>query len=206
MFGKSFARSKKQNGNGNGSKFSGGHISKLLSASGRISLPALQKLCHMYSKEDFVKFMQEPALLGSAIQTGTLSTQSNFGNNEMNRTVLFEPEESEDPLSDSDTLKHAIYPLIKSEFSASTGNFFSIGRIEGNDLIMPDYAISKQHATIQIKRGSYLLKDYGSTNGTLVNGQHLEKKHTLLQNEDIISFARYEFAFLFPGSIYDMLA
>jgi pSer/pThr/pTyr-binding forkhead associated (FHA) protein len=70
---------------------------------------------------------------------------------------------------------------------------------------MPDYAISKNHALIEIKRDTYILKDCGSTNGTLLNGTRLQNKPVEVHDRDVISFARYEFTFLYPGSLYDTL-
>jgi hypothetical protein len=182
-----------------------GNISKMLNASGRIGLQTLQKLAKVYQKPEFIMFLQQPVLVGSSIQAGSLSTQTRMGNDEMNRTVIFEVDAAEEASSPSESLKHAIYPLVKSEYTTGARNFFSIGRVDGNDMIMPDYAISKQHAIIEIRRGSYLLKDNGSTNGTMLNGKRLEKKPMQVQDGDIIGFARYEFTFLFPESLYDML-
>ena len=72
-------------------------------------------------------------------------------------------------------------------------------------MIMPDYAISKQHAMLEIKRGNYTIMDCGSTNGTMVNGKRINKKPVSLQDGNVVGFARYEFTFLFPESLYDML-
>jgi pSer/pThr/pTyr-binding forkhead associated (FHA) protein len=94
---------------------------------------------------------------------------------------------------------------VRGEFATSSGAMFSIGRIDGNDLIMPDYVISKKHAIIEIKRSGYFLKDGGSTNGTTLKGVRLQNKPVPLHDRDVISFARYEFTFLFPGSLYDIL-
>ncbi|MGD8286888.1 MAG: FHA domain-containing protein, partial [Desulfobacterales bacterium] len=104
-----------------------------------------------------------------------------------------------------ETLKHAVYPLVKGEFASGAVNRFSIGRVDGNDMVMPDYAISKEHAFIEIRRGRYLLKDNTSTNGTKLNGKRVEDKPVGLVDGDIVSFARYEFTFLFPESLFDML-
>ena len=84
------------------------------------------------------------------------------------------------------------------------GSFY-IGRINGNDMIMPDYAISKRHAIIDIEDGKYYLRDAGSTNGTKINGSRLAKKRVMLKDKDVIGFARYEFTFLYPKSLYKML-
>ena len=213
MLGKAFGRSKKQKDTvprkGAGSvagQPSIGRISKMISASGRIGLPTLKHICEVYNREDFTKFMQQPALVGSAIHSGTLSAQVVVNNQGLNSTVLFEPaivEEDSGPPSDS--LQHAIYPLIKSDYATTARNTFFLGRIDGNDMIMPDYAISKQHAILEIKRGSYYIRDCGSTNGTMVNGTRLEKKPAKINDKDIIGFARYEFTFFFPEALYVML-
>jgi pSer/pThr/pTyr-binding forkhead associated (FHA) protein len=124
----------------------------------------------------------------------------------MNRTVIFEIDDGEEASSPSETLKHAIYPLVKGEYAAGPVNAFTIGRVDGNDMIMPDYAISKQHAILEIKRGCYTIRDCDSTNGTMVNGKRLDKKPVQLKDGDVVGFARYEFTFLFPESLFDMLS
>jgi len=182
-----------------------GGLARMISSAGRIGLTALQRMVQAVSREDFIRFMQQPVLAGAAIHMGTLAARSDAGS-QMNRTILFEPtSESGESVSASESLKHAIYPLVKGEYATSTGNVFSIGRVDGNDFIMPDYAISKNHAFIEIKRDTYILKDFSSTNGTLLNGTRLQDKPVEIRDRDVISFARYEFTFLFPGSLYDML-
>jgi hypothetical protein len=178
----------------------------LVNSAGRIGLNLLQRMVQTVSSEDFIRFMQKPVLAGSAIHLGTLAAQPDRGSREMNRTILFEPAgDGEDAVSASDSLKLAIYPLIKGEYATSTRDVFSIGRIDGNDFIMPDYAISKKHALIRTKSNSCFLKDCGSTNGTLLNGVRLQDKPEEVRDRDVISFARFEFAFLSPGSLYDTL-
>ncbi len=183
-----------------------GDITKMLNSSGRIALSTLQKLVKVYEKNKFEIFMEQPVLVGSSIQSGSLNLRKRASKEEMNRTVIFEVDEGEDAASPSETLKHAIYPLVKGGYGAGPLNSFTIGRVDGNDMIMPDYAISKQHAILEIKRGSYRIRDSESTNGTTVNGKRLEKKPVNLQNGDIVGFARYEFTFLYPEALYDMLS
>jgi Nif-specific regulatory protein len=48
------------------------------------------------------------------------------------------------------------------------GETISIGRIEGNDLILPMSHISSRHAVIRYRGGAYFLADLGSTNGSMV--------------------------------------
>jgi hypothetical protein len=183
-----------------------GDISTMLNASGRIALPTLQKLVKVYQKIKFKIFLEQPVLVGSSIQSGSLNLRKRASKEEMNRTVVFELDPAENTASPSETLKHAIYPLVKGEYASGPVNVLSVGRVDGNDMIMPDYAISKQHSILEIKRGNYTIMDCGSTNGTMVNGKRLDKKPVNLKDGDVVGFARYEFTFLFPESLYDMLS
>lgn len=182
-----------------------GDVSKMLNTSGRIALPTLEKLVKVYQKPEFAKFMGQALLVGSSIQSGSLNLRERSSKEAMNRTVIFEVDEGEEASSPSESLMHAIYPLVKGEFASGSISIFTIGRVDGNDMIMPDYAISKQHAILEIKRDNYFIRDCGSTNGTMVNGKRLDKKPVNLRDGDVVGFARYEFTFLFPESLYDML-
>ena len=212
MFGKALGLMKKQKKTADQSTGAGGKskaplvdISKMLNASGRIGLQMLQKMAKVYNKVEFERFMQHPVLVGSSIQAGSLATQNRHAKEELNKTVIFEVDTDETASSPSDSLKHAIYPLVKNEYSTGPVNIFSVGRVDGNDMIMPDYAISKQHAIIEIKRDNLLLRDGGSTNGTMINGKRVDKKPAQLRDKDVVAFARYEFTFFTPESLYDML-
>lgn len=184
-----------------------GNLSKMLSPAGRIALVTLGNLAREHDLESFVKFMRQPVLAGAAIHAGTVSTRTGDDGGEMNRTQIFEPMGADSgPTPSAEALRHAIYPLVKGPYAASKNrNTFSVGRIEGNDMIMPDYAVSKQHAVIEIVRGTYFIRDCGSTNGTMVNGTRLDKKKVAIKDKDVVGFARYEFTFLLPDSLYKML-
>jgi len=212
MFGKALGLMKKKKktaekstGAGGKTRAQLGDISKMLNASGRIGLQMLQKMAKVYNKVEFERFMQQPVLVGASVQAGSLSTQNRHAKEELNKTVIFEVDTDEAASSSSESLKHAIYPLVKNEYTTGPVNIFSIGRIDGNDMVMPDYAISKQQAIIEIKRGNYIIRDDGSTNGTLINGKRLDKKPVQIRDKDVVAFARYEFTFLLPESLYDML-
>jgi hypothetical protein len=214
MLGKTFARLKKQKKNEmtraassirSDNTLSLGRIAKMLSASGRVSLAALRKLAQEHEAEAFVRFIQRPVLVGSAIKSGTISS-AGMDNEALNSTQVFEPSKSQSSsISASESLKHAIYPLVKGEYPATPRGTFYIGRVNGNDMIMPDYAISKRHAIIDIEDGAYYIRDTGSTNGTKLNGSRLAKKREKLRDKDVIGFARYEFTFLYPKSLFKML-
>jgi hypothetical protein len=212
MLGKAFGLLGKQKktaapspGSGVTSKPPLGNISKMLNASGRISLQMLQKIVKVYTESEFERFIQQPVLVGSSVQAGSLGSHNRHAKDEINKTVIFKLDADDPGSGSSDSLQHAIYPLVKNEYASGSGNIFSIGRIDGNDMIMPDYAISKQHATIEIKRDTYFLRDGGSTNGTTINGKRLGKKAAQIRDKDVVAFARYEFTLYTPASLYAML-
>ncbi|MGD2037018.1 MAG: FHA domain-containing protein [Desulfobacterales bacterium] len=215
MLGRTFARFKKKKTDETapvkspkmrGSVEPAGQLAKMLSASGRVSLASLRKMAQDNEAEAFTRFIHRPVLVGSAIKTGIISTQSGMVSDELNSTQIFEPTKSMGAsLSASESLKHAVYPLVKGEYPATPRGSFYIGRINGNDMIMPDYAISKRHAIIDIEDGKYFIRDAGSTNGTKINGSRLAKKRIMLKDKDVVGFARYEFTFLYPKSLYKML-
>ncbi|MCB0271838.1 MAG: FHA domain-containing protein [Bdellovibrionales bacterium] len=45
------------------------------------------------------------------------------------------------------------------------------GRIQDNDVVLPEHAISRQHAKLTNKNGSLWIEDLSSKNGTYVNGK-----------------------------------
>ena len=48
-----------------------------------------------------------------------------------------------------------------------------IGRVKGNDVILPKQNISKRHALIRSEGSTFVVEDFGSTNGTFVNGHRI---------------------------------
>ncbi len=51
--------------------------------------------------------------------------------------------------------------------------FVSVGRVENNDLYLPDETISKFHAYFKEDAGQVVLQDGRSRNGTFVNGEKI---------------------------------
>ena len=213
MFGKAFGLNKKKKNDNTAQRAPATdastdpivNVSRMLNTSGRISLQILQKMAENYKQPEFIRFIRQPVLVGSSIQAGSFSNQGPAGSDEMNKTIVFKLDDEDDEKTASETLKHAIYPLVKSQYGSSSRSTFCVGRVDGNDMIMADLAISKHHAVFNIKDGFYLIRDLGSTNGTTLNGEPVNKKPMKIKNKDIVGFARYEFSFLFPESLYRMI-
>ncbi len=50
----------------------------------------------------------------------------------------------------------------------------TLGRGPGVDLAFDDSAMSSQHAAVEFRSGGFQLRDLGSTNGTLLNGDAVQ--------------------------------
>jgi pSer/pThr/pTyr-binding forkhead associated (FHA) protein len=61
----------------------------------------------------------------------------------------------------------------------------AIGTHPANDVVLDDTTVSRRHATITRKAGSYELADLGSTNGTFVNGRRLVNPIALKPGDEI---------------------
>ena len=49
----------------------------------------------------------------------------------------------------------------------------TLGRVEGNDVVLPDGSVSSRHAALELRAGRWLLTDIGSTNGTFIGDVRL---------------------------------
>jgi pSer/pThr/pTyr-binding forkhead associated (FHA) protein len=55
------------------------------------------------------------------------------------------------------------------------GALLTIGRGSDNGLVIHDSRISRHHARLQARRGTLVLTDLGSTNGSRVNGERVDE-------------------------------
>ncbi len=69
----------------------------------------------------------------------------------------------------------------------------TIGSIDGNHVVLYDEGVSKRHAGIKIEEMRYELADFGSTNGTWVNGRKINKQ--FLRDGDHIRIGNTEMEF-----------
>lgn len=78
----------------------------------------------------------------------------------------------------------------------------AVGRLADNDIIIDDASVSSKHAVIERvphadfpEEVEFYIKDLGSTNGTEVNGQSVEGR-VKLHNNDEVKIAWNKFKFL----------
>src|SRR5436190_6376657 len=65
----------------------------------------------------------------------------------------------------------------------------TIGRTAGNDIVIPDSALSRQHARVEVSADGISVVDLGSLNGVFVNDMRVEDVREL-RNGDIIRVGR----------------
>lgn len=70
----------------------------------------------------------------------------------------------------------------------------TVGRGEGNDLVLNDNSVSRFHAVIKRTDDSAVIADRGSTNGVYVRGKRVTQE-TALSNGDVALIGRYELRF-----------
>jgi hypothetical protein len=77
----------------------------------------------------------------------------------------------------------------------------TLGRIESNDIVLPDVKVSRRHALIRKEGADQLwLVDLGSRNGTCLNGEVLVRP-MLLRDQDRIEIGRYQLVVHQPGAV-----
>jgi pSer/pThr/pTyr-binding forkhead associated (FHA) protein len=56
-----------------------------------------------------------------------------------------------------------------------TADRMTVGRVEGNDLVIPDGSVSSNHGEFANEDGVWTFTDLGSTNGTKVQGERVDR-------------------------------
>jgi len=80
-----------------------------------------------------------------------------------------------------------IYPIVKD---------VDIGRAVKNGISIRDPYMSSKHAKIISEGGKYYIKDYGSTNGTFVNGKPVKNASQALNDGDKIRIGQVDLLFV----------
>ncbi|MGB5704140.1 MAG: FHA domain-containing protein, partial [Polyangiales bacterium] len=61
----------------------------------------------------------------------------------------------------------------------------TVGRVQGNDIVLAKRNVSKQHARLTLKDDQAVVMDLNSTNGTWVNGRKITSPYPLKQGDKI---------------------
>jgi tetratricopeptide (TPR) repeat protein len=61
-----------------------------------------------------------------------------------------------------------------------------LGRDEECELVMPDIGVSRRHAKITLENGKFILTDFGSGNGTYLNGVRIQREDLASGDEILI--------------------
>jgi pSer/pThr/pTyr-binding forkhead associated (FHA) protein len=67
-------------------------------------------------------------------------------------------------------LELTLQDLVLKEYFLSDGANLTIGRVQGNDIVLEDLTVSRLHATIAVEGRKLLVSDEGSKNGIMLNG------------------------------------
>ncbi len=65
----------------------------------------------------------------------------------------------------SDNVRGSVFELFADS---------SIGRSTDNEIVVPHPSLSRRHTRFVYVEGAYMVQDLGSTNGTLLNGKHVD--------------------------------
>ena len=61
----------------------------------------------------------------------------------------------------------------------------NVGRVQGNDLMLPKGNVSKRHARLLCRDGRFIVTDLKSTNGTYVNGRKIAQATIVREGDKI---------------------
>ena len=64
-------------------------------------------------------------------------------------------------------------------------NEITVGRVQGNDLLLPKGNVSKRHARIVFRDGRFIVTDLKSTNGSYVNGHRIAQATIVREGDKI---------------------
>ena len=79
----------------------------------------------------------------------------------------------------------------RERFFPLEGEEIRLGRGSDNDVVLPDFSVSRRHATLKRETGGWFVHDLKSTNGVQVNGVTVKKAP--LRTADRLKIGIFEF-------------
>src|SRR5262245_31466025 len=91
---------------------------------------------------------------------------------------------------------HITLPDGRTQEAVLPGYPVIIGKATGNDIVINDSGVSRQHATVRLQNGEYVISDLGSLNGIYVNSRKVPQGDThQLRDGDKIQLGRVKISF-----------
>lgn len=99
------------------------------------------------------------------------------------------------------------YTNLAHRVTSASSAWITIGRTSDNDVVVNDYAVSRNHARFRNVPGvGYAIEDLASVNGTAVDGKWLEHNTSSpLRSGESLRFGRLAFTFLEPRDFQTFL-
>ncbi|MEO5334507.1 MAG: FHA domain-containing protein [Magnetococcus sp. YQC-5] len=173
-------------------------VRDLLGEGGRLNYRVLTLLARDITEQAFIRLLGHWVLVGESVLRGkiTPSTSSAI------ETVRFEPDALDQAPSYSSHLAEVVYVFYKPDLAVDGVQSFTVGRIDENDFVLPDYAISRTQAVIHVTRGNrFRLRSLGGSNPVYVNNRPIDQETTLREG-DFVGFGRFRFLLLAPSALY----
>ena len=86
------------------------------------------------------------------------------------------------------------YMIINQQVFNINKDLITIGRKLGNDIVIHDNFVSRNHAEIRFEDGKYVLYDLGSTSGSFINNKRVVKG--ILYSGDLVLIANVSMVFI----------
>lgn len=181
-------------------------LESLANMFGRVRRSELRAYAEQVGHAAFLDHIAHPCLVGTGRFAGEFVEKSKDSHA---ITMEFRLAASQNAIAEENAttgIHESIYPLIVPIEQLTGIKRFRIGRATSNDLVIPDYAISGEHAMITYEKRNYALEDLLSTNGTAIHGIPVMQNKIVLRDGDIIKLGRFQFLMAYPPTLYRLLA
>ena len=97
--------------------------------------------------------------------------------------------------------------VVQRQSAAAPPRTISLGRVDGNDIVVRDETISKQHAVFtELPGGALVLRDVRSRNGTFVNQKRLGSEACNVADGSVIRFGSVSMVLLDARGLSELIA
>ena len=98
-----------------------------------------------------------------------------------------------------------VYPLTKKP-GASFPDRITIGRTSNNDIVITDTSVSRLHAYVRRDRGTWIVADAGSKNGSFLEGEQLvPRKERPLPSKTGLRLGDVDLVFYVAADLFGVL-